>query len=216
LCGGTHVDHSSQVGALTIVGESSVGAGVRRVEAFVGLEAIRYLANERALVNAVSETLKVPPAEIGDRVSALVERLRTVEKELERNRVAAVLAGAAALASQAQEVAGTQLVAVQTPAGVAGNDLRTLALNIRGRLDQSRPAVVVLTSEVDGRVHFVASVNPSGQQAGVSAGALVKEFAPVLGARGGGKADLAQGAGGDPSKAAEALAVVVRSLAASA
>jgi alanyl-tRNA synthetase len=216
LCGGTHVDHSSQVGALTIVGESSVGAGVRRVEAFVGLEAMRYLANERALVNAVSETLKVPPAEIGDRVSTLVERLRTVEKELERNRVAAVLAGAGALASQAQEVAGKQLVAVQAPAGVAGNDLRTLALNIRGRLDQSRPAVVVLTSDVDGRVQFVASVNPSGQQAGVSAGALVKEFAPVLGARGGGKADLAQGAGGDPSKAADALAVVVRSLAASA
>jgi alanyl-tRNA synthetase len=212
LCGGTHVDHSSQVGALTIVGESSVGAGVRRLEAFVGLEAIRYLANERALVNAVSETLKVPPAEVPDRVAALVERLRIVEKELERNRVASVLANAGQLAAHAQDVNGTQVIAVSAPAGLAGNDLRTLAMDIRGRLDQGRPAVVVLTSDVDGKAHFVASVNAAGQQAGLSAGNLVKEFAPVLGARGGGKADLAQGAGGDPAKAPEALAAVVRAV----
>ncbi|HEY2043330.1 MAG TPA: alanine--tRNA ligase [Jatrophihabitans sp.] len=214
LCGGTHVSHSSQVGALTVVGESSVGAGVRRIEAFVGLEALRYLANERALVNAVSETLKVPAAEVPDRVAALVERLRTVEKELERNRVAAVLAGAGALAAQAQDVNGTQVVAVAAPAGVSGGDLRTLAIDVRARLGQDRPGVVVLTSDVDGKAHFVASVNPAAQQAGLSAGDLVKEFAPILGARGGGKADLAQGAGGDPGKAEQALEVVRRSVAA--
>jgi alanyl-tRNA synthetase len=213
LCGGTHVDHSSQVGALTLVGESSVGAGVRRVEAFVGLDAIRYLANERALVNAVSETLKVPPAEVPDRVAAMVERLRIVEKELERNRVAAVLAGAGALVGQAKDVNGTNLVAVTAPDGVTGNDLRTLAMDIRGRLDQTRPAVVVLLSASDGKAHFVATVNPAGQHAGISAGDLVKDFAPILGARGGGKADLAQGAGGDPAKMPEALAAVVRVIA---
>jgi alanyl-tRNA synthetase len=213
LCGGTHVDHSSQIGALSIVGEASVGAGVRRVEAFVGLEALRYLANERALVNAVSETLKVPPAEVPDRVALLVERLRTLEKELERNRVSAVLAGAGQLAAQAQEVGGTQLVAVAAPAGIAGNDLRTLAMDIRGRLDGAAPAVVVLLSEVDGKVHFVASVNQAGQQAGLSAGELVKRFAPILGARGGGKADLAQGAGGDPARVADALASVLAAVA---
>jgi alanyl-tRNA synthetase len=213
LCGGTHVDHSSQVGALSIVGESSVGAGVRRIEAFVGLEAIRYLARERALVNAVSETLKVPTAEVPDRVAALVERLRVVEKELERNRVAAVLAGAGQLAGQAREVGGAQLVAVNAPPGVAGNDLRTLAMDVRGRLGQDRPGVVVLISETDGKAAFVACVNKVGQQAGLSAGDLVKEFAPVLGARGGGKADLAQGAGGDPTKAELALDTVARLLA---
>ncbi|MGX7679958.1 alanine--tRNA ligase [Jatrophihabitans sp. DSM 45814] len=210
LCGGTHVDHSSQVGALTIVGESSVGAGVRRIEAFVGLEALRFLANERALVNAVSETLKVPTAEVPDRVAALVDRLRTVEKELERNRVAAVLAGAGALAAQAKDVNGIQLVAVEAPPGVSGNDLRTLAMDIRGRLDSARPGVVVLTSDVDGKAHFVATVNSAGQQIGLSAGDFVKEFAPILGARGGGKADLAQGAGGDASKTGDALAAVVQ------
>jgi alanyl-tRNA synthetase len=213
LCGGTHVEHSSQVGAITLIGEASVGAGVRRVEAYVGLEALRYLGTERALLNSVSETLKVPSAEVPDRVAALVERLKTVEKELERGRVAAVLASAGSLVEQAQEVNGVQLVAVSAPAGVAGNDLRTLATDIRNRLDQARSAVVVLTSDVDGAAHFVASVNQAGQQAGLSAGALVKEFAPVLGARGGGKADLAQGAGGDPAKAEEALRTVQRSLA---
>ncbi|UQX86788.1 alanine--tRNA ligase [Jatrophihabitans telluris] len=215
LCGGTHVDHSSQVGALTVVGESSVGAGVRRVEAFVGLDALRYLANERALVNAVSETLKVPPSEVPDRVAALVERLRVVEKELERNRVQAVLAGAGQLAAQAQSVNGVQVVAVDAPKGVSGNDLRTLALDVRGRLDAAAPAVVVLTSETDGKVSFVAAVNPAGQQSGLSAGDLVKVFAPVLGARGGGKADLAQGAGGDAAKIVEALAAVLRAVAGS-
>jgi alanyl-tRNA synthetase len=145
----------------------------------------------------------------------LVERLRTAERELERNRVAAVLASAGDLAAKAQDVNGTQVVAVAAPAGVSGGDLRTLAIDVRARLGQDRPGVVVLTSDVDGKAHFVASVNPAAQQSGLSAGDLVKEFAPVLGARGGGKADLAQGAGGDPAKADEALDVVRRSVAAS-
>jgi alanyl-tRNA synthetase len=216
LCGGTHVDHSSQVGAVTLVGESSVGAGVRRVEAFVGLEAIRYLANERALVNAIAETLKVPAAEAPERVAALVERLRVVEKELERNRIAAVLQSASTLADRAELAGGVQLVAVSAPPGTAGNDLRTLALDIRGRLDSLVPAVVVLTSVVGSAVHFVTAVNQAGQQAGFAAGDIVRQFAPVLGARGGGKADLAQGAGGDPAKVDAAFAAVRVAIAAAA
>jgi len=213
LCGGTHVEHSSQVGALTLIGEASVGAGVRRVEAFVGLEALRYLATERALLNAAADTLKVPAAEVPDRIAALVERLRTVEKELERGRVAAVLARSGELAAQVVDVAGVQLVAVPAPDGIAGNDLRTLASDVRNRLDQGRPAVVVLISDVAGKAHFVASVNPAGQQAGLSAGELVREFAPVLAARGGGKADLAQGAGGDAAKLPAAFAALRDSIA---
>ena len=213
LCGGTHVEHSSQVGAITLIGESSVGAGVRRVEAYVGLEALHYLGTERALLNSVSELLKVPSAEVPDRVAALVERLKVAERELERRRVAAVLAGAGELAAQATEVDGVQVVAVAAPAGVSGNDLRTLATDVRARLDTDRPAVVVLVSDVDGAAHFVASVNQAGQREGLSAGELVKQFAPVLGARGGGKADLAQGAGGDPARIGEAIEVVLRSVA---
>ena len=91
LCGGTHVSHSSQVGALAITGESSVGAGVRRIEAYVGLDAIKFLANERALVASLSELVKVPAAELPDRSESLINRLRNAERELDRLRAGQVL-----------------------------------------------------------------------------------------------------------------------------
>ncbi len=100
LCGGTHVKHSSQVGALTVTGESSVGAGVRRLEAFVGMEALHYLGRERALVRLLSENLKTRPEELPAKVADLAERLRAAEKELERMRAGQVLAAAAELAQQ--------------------------------------------------------------------------------------------------------------------
>jgi alanyl-tRNA synthetase len=139
--------------------------------------------------------------------------LKATEKELAKLKGAAVLSSAGDLASKAQDVNGTQVVAVAAPDGVSGSDLRTLVLDVRGRLDQARPGVVVLTSDVDGAAHFVVSVNKAGQDTGLSAGDLVKAFAPILGARGGGKADLAQGAGGDPSKVSEAFEVVVKTVA---
>ena len=214
LCGGTHVHNSSVIGMVKLLGESSIGSGVRRVEALVGLDAFRFLAREHVLVSQLAGEFKAPVEELPDRIATVLDRLKATEKELARLRGAAVLAGAGQLAAQAREVAGTQLVALSAAPGVSGADLRTLVLDVRGRLDQSRPAVVALTSEVDGAVHFVAAVNPAGQQAGLSAGALVKQFAPVLGARGGGKADLAQGAGGDPAKVADALAVITTAVAA--
>ncbi|SOD74249.1 alanyl-tRNA synthetase [Jatrophihabitans sp. GAS493] len=213
LCGGTHVEHSSQVGALTIVGEASIGAGVRRLEAYVGLEALRYLATERALVTALTENLKVPAAELPERVEALVTRLRAAEKELDRLRAAAVLESAGELAAQSSDIAGTRFVAAQAPKGVTGNDLRSLALDVRARLGAS-PAAVLLTSEKDdGGVSFVAAVNEAGRSAGLAAGELVKVFAPVIGARGGGKPDLAQGAGGEVAKVEDGFASVRASLA---
>jgi alanyl-tRNA synthetase len=214
LCGGTHVETSSLIGMVKLLGESSIGAGVRRVEALVGLDAFRFLAREHVLVNQLAGEFKAPPEELPDRIAAVLERLKATEKELAKLRGAAVLAGAGELARGAQNVNGTHLVAASAPAGVSGGDLRTLALDVRGRLPEGVPGVVVLTSDVDGTAHFVASVNKAGQGAGLSAGDLVKGFAPVLGARGGGKADLAQGAGGDPAKASEAFEVVVRALAA--
>jgi alanyl-tRNA synthetase len=201
LCGGTHVSHSSQVGALAVTGESSVGAGVRRIEAYVGLDAIKFLANERALVSALSDLVKVPPAELPDRIESLITRLRNTERELDRLRAGQVLQQAGPLAQRATEVDGVQLLTELVPAGVAVNDLRNLAINVRDRLDSSRPAAVLLASAADGRLSFVATVNSAGVAAGRSAGDLVKVLAQSLGARGGGKADVAQGAGGKPADA---------------
>jgi alanyl-tRNA synthetase len=202
LCGGTHVPRSSVIGAVKLLGEASIGSGVRRVEALVGLDAFRYLAREHVLVQSLANEFKAQPDE-------LPERLKAAERELAKLRVGQVLASAGSIAAAAENVNGVQFVAAEAPAGVAGNDLRSLALDVRGRLRSTDPAVVLLASPTDGgAVAFVTAVNDAGQAAGLAAGDLVRTFAPVLGARGGGKSDLAQGAGGDVENLPEAFAAV--------
>ncbi|MGY0500127.1 alanine--tRNA ligase [Nocardia sp. FBN12] len=198
LCGGTHVEHSSQIGPITLLGESSVGSGVRRVEAFVGLDSYKYLAKERALLAGVASSLKVPSDEVPARVEQLVERLKVAEKELERTKIAAVLSSAGTFAEQAERVGAVRLVAAAAPEGVSAGDLRTLATDIRGRLG-SEAAVVVLLGSVEGKAPFVVTVNKAAQDLGVKSGDLVAAFGPSIAGRGGGKPEMAQGAGSDPS-----------------
>lgn len=207
LCGGTHVAHSSQIGPVTLLGESSVGSGVRRVEAFVGLDSYRYLARERALLAGVASSLKVPTDEVPARIENLVEKLRVAEKELESLKSASVLASAGGLAAAAERIGSVRAVIAQAPDGVGGNDLRGLANDVRGRLGAD-PAVVVLFGSVDGKVPFVVSANKGAQDAGVRAGELVSSFGPAIGGRGGGKGDSAQGSGSNPGGIAQALVAV--------
>ena len=207
LCGGTHVPRSSVIGMVKLLGESSIGSGVRRVEALVGLDAFRYLAREHVLVQQLSGEFKAQPEELPERIGGVLNRLKDAERELGKLRAAAVLSSAGSLAASAEQVGAVQFVAAEAPAGVGGNDLRSLALDVRGRLRSGEPAAVLLASPADGGgAAFVAAVNDAGQAAGVSAGELVRAFAPVLGARGGGKADVAQGAGGDLAKLGDAFA----------
>ncbi|MFD8102076.1 alanine--tRNA ligase [Nocardia fluminea] len=198
LCGGTHVEHSSQIGPITLLGEASVGSGVRRVEAFVGLDSYKYLAKERALLAGVASSLKVPSDEVPGRVEQLVERLKVAEKELERTKIAAVLSSAGTFAEQAERVGAVRLVAAAAPEGVSAGDLRTLATDIRGRLG-SDAAVVVLLGNVEGKAPFVVTVNKAAQDLGFKSGDLVAAFGPSIAGRGGGKPEMAQGAGSDPS-----------------
>ncbi|MEV0769291.1 alanine--tRNA ligase [Nocardia salmonicida] len=198
LCGGTHVEHSSQIGPITLLGESSVGSGVRRVEAFVGLDSYKYLAKERALLAGVASSLKVPSDEVPGRVEQLVERLKVAEKELERTKIASVLSSAGTFAEQAERVGAVRLVAAAAPEGVSAGDLRTLATDIRGRLG-SEAAVVVLLGNVEGKAPFVVTVNKAAQDLGFKSGDLVAAFGPSIAGRGGGKPEMAQGAGSDPS-----------------
>ncbi|MEO6081499.1 MAG: alanine--tRNA ligase-related protein, partial [Umezawaea sp.] len=198
LCGGTHVEHSSQIGPVTLLGESSVGSGVRRIEAYVGIEAFRFLAQERALVQNVAALLKVPNAEVPGRVEALVERLRTAEKELERLRGAQLLSSAGQLADSALDIRGVALVALALPEGTSGPDLRTLGSEVRNRLG-SKAGVVALFAPDGPKASFVVATTAAARDLGLAAGKLVPSFAPALGGRGGGKPDLAQGGGTDPS-----------------
>ncbi|HVX54498.1 alanine--tRNA ligase, partial [Nocardioides sp.] len=207
LCGGTHVDHSSQIGTIVVTGESSVGSGNRRIEAFTGLEGFRYLARERDVVDQLTELLKTQPDDLVGRVGDLVERLRAAEKEIEKARVARLLARAGRFAEDAVDVDGVAVVAARA-AGAGGNDVRTLAMDVRGRFPADRPTVVVLLGDADGRVSIVATVNEAGRARGLKAGAFVQALAPVLGGRGGGKDDLAQGGGSDVAKIDDALALV--------
>jgi alanyl-tRNA synthetase len=198
------------IGMVKLLSEASIGSGVRRVEALVGLDAFRYLAREHVLVQQLAGDLKAPPEQLPERIAATLDRLRSAEKELERLRAAAVLASAGTLAEGAEMLGATRVVTAGAPSGVGAGELRSLALDVRGRLPQSEAAVVVLAAPGEKGVSFVAAVNDAGQSAGLSANDVVRAFAPALGARGGGKADLAQGAGGDPAKLADAFAAVRR------
>jgi alanyl-tRNA synthetase len=208
LCGGTHVKHSSQVGALTVTGESSVGAGVRRLEAFVGMDALRFLGRERALLRTLSDSLKARPEELPARIADLVDRLRTAEKELERVRASQVLAAAGELAANPKDVFGVSFVAHRTPDGLGGGDLRKLALDIRSRMPADRPAVVTVAGVNDGKPGVVVALNDTAREWRLKAGDLVRVAAEALGGRGGGKDDVAQGGGTDPAGVDNALAAV--------
>ncbi|HEY3201700.1 MAG TPA: alanine--tRNA ligase [Actinomycetes bacterium] len=199
LCGGTHALRSGQLGLVKLLGEASIGAGVRRVEALVGVDAYRYLAREHVLVAALSEQFKARPDELPDRIGSVVSRLREVEKDLERMRAAQVLAAASSLAASARDVGGIAFVGHRAPDGTTADDLRKLALDVRGRLSGDRPAVVATAAATAGRPLVVVAVNDRGREAGLSAGALVREAAAVLGGGGGGKDDVAQGGGTDVS-----------------
>ncbi len=213
LCGGTHVRRSGQLGLVKLLGESSVGAGVRRVEALVGLDAYRYLAREAVLVAQVTDVLKAPRAEVPERLAGVLARLREAEKELEKLRAAAVLAAAGGLASGAEDVGGVALVTHQAPDGTSADDLRRLVLDIRGRVPAERPAVVAVAAAVDRRPVIVVGTSGAARDRGVKAGELVRGAAKILGGGGGGKDDLAQGGGTDAAAITDALAAVRRSVA---
>jgi alanyl-tRNA synthetase len=195
LCGGTHVAHSGQLGLIKILGESSIGSGVRRVEALVGTDAFRYLARESVLVSQLTEQLKTRRDELPDRVASLVSRLREAERDLERLRSAQILGAAADLAGHAEDAGPVALVVHQVPDGTTPDDIRKLALDVRGRLPQQRPAVVVVAGVPADRPTVVVTVNEPARALGLAAGTLVRSAAQTLGGGGGGRDDVAQGGG---------------------
>ncbi|MCQ1950342.1 MULTISPECIES: alanine--tRNA ligase [Arthrobacter] len=207
LCGGTHVASTSRIGSLTLLGEQSVGSGNRRVEAFVGMDAFRHLAAERALVNELSEMLKVPSAQLPDRLAATLAKLKSTEKELERLRREQLSASAAALVGTAVDVDGVRLLAHNAGEVGGADDLRTLALDLRSRLG-SEPAAVAVAGVSNNRPVVIVATNEGARGAGVKAGALVKVAAGVLGGGGGGKDDVAQGGGSDAGRIGDALTAI--------
>jgi alanyl-tRNA synthetase len=210
LCGGTHAARSGQLGLVKILSESSIGSGVRRVEALVGIDAFGYLAREHLLVSRLAELYRVPNEQVAERVEQTVTALRDAEKELDKLRAQLVLGGAAALAAQARDLGGVAYVGTEAPEGAAGNDVRTLAQEIRGKLDAARPAVVAVAARAGGKASLVVAANAAARSRGLSAADLVKD---ALSGRGGGNADLAQGGGVPDGEAPRLLAAVERAVA---
>jgi alanyl-tRNA synthetase len=207
LCGGTHARRSGQLGLIKLLGEGSIGSGVRRVEALVGTDAYAFSANEHVLVSQLTDALKVRADELPDRVAGLVTQLRDAQKEIEKFRAGQVLAVAGTLSQTPKDVFGVAVVTHD--AGEAGaDDLRALALDVRGRLGAGRPAVVAVGGVAKGRPLVVIAANDEARRWGVAAGELVSQAAKVLGGGGGGKPDVAQGGGTDAERLPEALRLV--------
>ena len=209
LCGGTHAARSGQLGLVKILHESSIGSGIRRIEALVGMDAFGFLAREHLLVSRLAELYRVPNEQVADRVEQTVAQLRDAERELEKLRAQLVLAGAAGLAEGAREVRGVAVVATEAPEGASGNDVRTLAQDIRGKIPAGRPAVVAVAARAGGKASLVVAVNAAAKERGLDAAALVKG---ALSGRGGGNADLAQGGGVPAGEAPALLAAVERAV----
>jgi alanyl-tRNA synthetase len=204
LCGGTHAERSGHLGVVKLLGESSIGSGVRRVDALVGADAYRFLAREHVLVAQLSEALKARPEELPERVHDMIERLRAAEKALEQTRIAQLLSQGAQLAADAADIDGVRLISLRLDGADAG-DIRTMALNLRSRVGQEQPGAAVLIGVKDGKVAVVAATNEPARERGVRADDLLASVMPLVGGRGGGKDDVAQGGGSDASRIDEAL-----------
>ena len=200
LCGGTHVARSGQLGLIKVLGESSIGSGVRRIEALVGMDAFRFLARESTLVSQLSEQFKTPREQLPERISGVVTRLRDAERELQRMRAARLLESAGEIAAAAEDISGLALVAHRVPDGTEPDEIRKLALDVRGRVPRGRPAVVAVIGVPADKPVVVIAVNEAGRGFGLSAGSLVGTAARALGGNGGGKPDVAQGGGAPVSQ----------------
>ncbi|MDK4247464.1 alanine--tRNA ligase [Corynebacterium accolens] len=200
LCGGTHVGSSAEIGPVSVLGESSVGSGARRIEAYSGMDAFRYYSKETALVEGVSRELKVQSEELPERISQLSERLKAAEKEIEGLRKAQLTARASEIIDSATEVNGIKTITLQLPDGTSGGDLRTVATDIRNRMKDTA-AVIVLGAVDKGKFPFIATATGKAVDEGVKAGDIVKRLGEYVNGRGGGKPDMAQGSGTAPEGA---------------
>ncbi len=206
LCGGTHVSASGQLGVIKLLSESSIGAGVRRVEALVGVDAYRYLAREHLLLNSLTDLIKGARAEeLPERISEMLLKIKEVEKELATVRSAQVMTQLDSIAEKAQIVGGKSIVSTKIADGVSADDLRKIAQELINRLSN---AVVALISVVEGKAVLVVAVSEPVRKSGIKAGVLVKIGSTVLGGGGGGKDDFAQGGGTNLSAISDALTAI--------
>jgi alanyl-tRNA synthetase len=203
LCGGTHLEATGQIGLFKVVSEGAVASGVRRIEAVTGEAALRHVGQEEAALRESAGLLKIPPLELPQRLQKLLDEQKQIEKQL-RDLEARVAKGRAQeLAASAKVVSGVSVLSARLD-GLDADGLRSVMDTLRERMSSG---VIVLGSSMDGKVTLIASVSKDLTKR-IQAGKLVQEMAPLVGGKGGGRPDLAQGGGSDASRLDEALARV--------
>jgi alanyl-tRNA synthetase len=203
LCGGTHVQATGDIGFFTITAEGGVAAGVRRIEATTGLQALRYVQGMEETLGGVAGTLKVAPHEVPARVGALLDQMRELDKEMAALKSRLAAAQGDELLAQAVDVGGVQVLA----AALAGADAKTLRETMDKLKDKLKTAAIVLAAVDGGKVQLAAGVT-ADSLGRLKAGDLVNHVAQQVGGKGGGKPDLAMAGGTDPSALPAALASV--------
>jgi len=203
LCGGTHLDGVGQVGLFKIIGEESVAAGTRRITALTGEAALDYVQQEEEVLGRVASTLRVPSNQVADRVTALLEEIKTLKKQVaERKTDPGSKTSVDELLAGAREAGGAVVVLAaleRTPP----DQMRVLIDGLRRKRDAGLAALLISSDE--GKVQLVAGVTKDLVARGLHAGNWLKQVAPVVGGGGGGRPDLAQAGGKDPKKIPDAL-----------
>jgi len=200
LCGGTHVKGTGEIGLVKILSEGGIGAGLRRIEAVAGLEALAYVRALDEQVLEVAQILKAQPSEVGKRVNGLVAQVKDLEREIGQLQAKLGKNEAEGLLKQVEEIEGVRVLAAQVHVSDM-EGLRQMADLLRVKL---KSGIIVLGAVSEGKVNFVTVVSPTGLS-GLHAGQIIKEVAKITGGSGGGRPDMAQAGGKDPSKLGEAI-----------
>jgi len=204
LCGGTHVQMTGDIGQFRIVSESSVAAGIRRIEAVTGLDALNWAAGEHELVTYLSQSLSVKPQEIPERIKAMAEQIKAAEKQLKELQTKAAVSNVDGLVDQVEETNGVKVLAAEL-GEMPMDALRQVLDGLRQKIDS---AVIVVGSSNDGKACLAAGVSEDLVAKGIHAGKLIGQVAKICGGGGGGKPDKAQAGGKDASKIGDAIQAV--------
>ncbi len=206
LCGGTHVKTSGELGVIKLLSESSIGSGVRRVEALVGQDAYKFLAREHLIVESISRLVKgVRPEELPGKINSLLENLKNAEKEITAFRQDKALSAAKELLEKRKKISTIEFVVGKVPDNLSNDDLRVIALELRNKM---KDGIVVLFSKGEKQCSAVAALSPAPVEKGLKAGEIIKLASTILGGGGGGKPDFAQGGGPAQEKITEAIGAV--------
>ena len=201
LCGGTHVEATGEIGSFKLVSESAISSGVRRVEAVVGMDAVRWVQQRDALLRAAADQLHIGPDRVPARIERLLEERKSLTAELDQARTQARVASALAAIDSARTIGAFRVAAVRLD-GVAGRELRGIGEQLRDRIASG--AVLIAASDGD-KVSLLVAATPDAAKA-LHAGKLINELAPLVGGRGGGRPEMAQAGGGDVSGIDPAIA----------